>query len=49
MCLLAIDISGELTEIEGPEGSVYEKGVFKLKIQIPERYFSLSTFQDSLR
>lgn len=33
-----------ITEIKGPEGSVYEKGIFKLKIQIPERYFSLSTF-----
>ncbi|KAI7725539.1 hypothetical protein M8C21_025522 [Ambrosia artemisiifolia] len=25
-------------QIEGPEGTVYEKGVFKIKIQIPERY-----------
>ncbi|RAL37205.1 hypothetical protein DM860_004127 [Cuscuta australis] len=25
-------------EIEGPEGSVYANGVFRLKIQIPERY-----------
>nr|XP_043626429.1 uncharacterized protein LOC122597906 [Erigeron canadensis] len=24
--------------IDGPEGTVYEKGVFKIKIQIPERY-----------
>ncbi|KAL8223376.1 hypothetical protein R6Q57_018851 [Mikania cordata] len=31
--LTAID-----AQIEGPEGTVYEKGVFKLKIQIPERY-----------
>lgn len=28
-----------LTEIEGPEGTVYAKGIFKLKIQIPDRYF----------
>ncbi|XP_037483746.1 uncharacterized protein LOC119362601 isoform X1 [Triticum dicoccoides] len=26
------------TRIEGPEGTVYSKGVFILKIQIPERY-----------
>ncbi|KAI5017093.1 hypothetical protein ZWY2020_037471 [Hordeum vulgare] len=26
------------TRIEGPEGTVYSKGVFVLKIQIPERY-----------
>ncbi|GMP59903.1 hypothetical protein CsSME_00022988 [Camellia sinensis var. sinensis] len=25
-------------EIEGPEGTVYAKGIFKIKIQIPERY-----------
>ncbi|PON94558.1 Ubiquitin-fold modifier-conjugating enzyme [Trema orientale] len=25
-------------QIKGPEGTVYEKGVFNLKIQIPERY-----------
>ncbi|XP_076941269.1 uncharacterized protein LOC143610764 [Bidens hawaiensis] len=25
-------------EIEGPEGTVYERGVFKIKIRIPERY-----------
>ncbi|PSS15601.1 Ubiquitin-conjugating enzyme E2 37 [Actinidia chinensis var. chinensis] len=25
-------------QIEGPEGTVYAKGVFKIKIQIPERY-----------
>ncbi|KAM0020772.1 putative ubiquitin-conjugating enzyme E2, ubiquitin-conjugating enzyme/RWD [Helianthus debilis subsp. tardiflorus] len=31
--LIAID-----AQIEGPEGTVYEKGVFKIKIQIPERY-----------
>ncbi|KAK9060758.1 hypothetical protein SSX86_021464 [Deinandra increscens subsp. villosa] len=31
--LAAID-----AQIEGPEGTVYEKGVFKIKIQIPERY-----------
>ncbi|MFS7991001.1 putative ubiquitin-conjugating enzyme E2, ubiquitin-conjugating enzyme/RWD [Helianthus anomalus] len=31
--LTAID-----AQIEGPEGTVYEKGVFKIKIQIPERY-----------
>ncbi|PWA90816.1 ubiquitin-conjugating enzyme/RWD-like protein [Artemisia annua] len=24
--------------IQGPEGTVYEKGLFKIKIQIPERY-----------
>ncbi|KAI3524595.1 hypothetical protein L1887_03254 [Cichorium endivia] len=31
--LAAID-----AQIQGPEGTVYEKGVFKIKIQIPERY-----------
>ncbi|XP_071716941.1 uncharacterized protein [Rutidosis leptorrhynchoides] len=31
--LTAID-----AQIEGPEGTVYEKGIFKIKIQIPERY-----------
>ncbi|XP_024980497.1 uncharacterized protein LOC112517332 [Cynara cardunculus var. scolymus] len=31
--LTAID-----AQIEGPEGTVYEKGVFKIKVQIPERY-----------
>ncbi|KAJ0673531.1 putative ubiquitin-conjugating enzyme E2, ubiquitin-conjugating enzyme/RWD [Helianthus annuus] len=31
--LTAID-----AQIEGPEGTVYEKGVFKIKIQIPERW-----------
>lgn len=25
-------------QIEGPEGTVYAKGIFKIKIQIPERY-----------
>lgn len=25
-------------EIEGPEETVYAKGIFKIKIQIPERY-----------
>lgn len=38
-----------LAEIEGPEDSVYAKGIFKLKIQIPDRYnyiciYALSVF-----
>ncbi|KAJ4833431.1 hypothetical protein Tsubulata_034359 [Turnera subulata] len=36
------DLSSSLTtidaDIEGPEGTVYDKGVFRVKIQIPERY-----------
>lgn len=28
------------TEIEGPEGTVYANGIFNIKIQIPERYYS---------
>ncbi|XP_030472614.2 uncharacterized protein LOC115690420 isoform X2 [Syzygium oleosum] len=31
-------LSTILAQIEGPEGSVYADGVFKIKIQIPERY-----------
>ncbi|KAK3164717.1 hypothetical protein QOZ80_1AG0023660 [Eleusine coracana subsp. coracana] len=31
-------LSGIEARIEGPEGTVYSKGVFVLKIQIPERY-----------
>lgn len=30
--------------IEGPEGTVYAKGLFKLKVQIPERFSSLFSF-----
>ncbi|KAK6248521.1 hypothetical protein QUC31_020086 [Theobroma cacao] len=32
------DLSSIDAQIEGPEGTVYAKGVFKIKIQIPERY-----------
>ncbi|KAF8036464.1 hypothetical protein BT93_C2246 [Corymbia citriodora subsp. variegata] len=35
---LPSSLSTILAEIEGPEGSVYADGVFKIKIQIPERY-----------
>ncbi|KAK6944982.1 Ubiquitin-conjugating enzyme E2 [Dillenia turbinata] len=34
----ALSLSSIDAQIEGPEGTVYEKGVFKIKIQIPERY-----------
>ncbi|CAK7334960.1 unnamed protein product [Dovyalis caffra] len=36
--LLLIDQIFIGAEIEGPEGSVYGKGIFSIKIQIPERY-----------
>ncbi|OMO94078.1 Ubiquitin-conjugating enzyme, E2 [Corchorus capsularis] len=32
------DLSSIDAQIEGPEGTVYAKGIFKIKIQIPERY-----------
>lgn len=31
-------IYDEFIEIQGPEGSPYEKGIFKLNVSIPERY-----------
>ncbi|OMO58031.1 Ubiquitin-conjugating enzyme, E2 [Corchorus olitorius] len=31
------DLSSIEAQIEGPEGTVYAKGIFKIKIQIPER------------
>lgn len=34
----SVSLSSIDAQIKGPEGSVYEKGIFKLKIQIPERY-----------
>ncbi|KAK5824557.1 uncharacterized protein LOC108455817 [Gossypium arboreum] len=32
------DLSSIHAQIEGPEETVYSKGIFKIKIQIPERY-----------
>ncbi|MBA0626050.1 hypothetical protein Godav_003783, partial [Gossypium davidsonii] len=32
------DLSFIHAQIEGPEETVYSKGIFKIKIQIPERY-----------
>ena len=37
------------TEIEGPEGTVYAKGVFRLKIQIPDRYYFSYFYPPSFR
>lgn len=38
ICSSTIIISNfVVAEIEGPEGTVYAKGVFEVKIQIPER------------
>ncbi|KAJ8644705.1 hypothetical protein MRB53_006453 [Persea americana] len=34
----AISLSTIDARLQGPEGTVYEKGVFNIKIQIPERY-----------
>ncbi|XP_052210538.1 uncharacterized protein LOC127813555 [Diospyros lotus] len=34
----AVSFSAIDAQIEGPEGTVYAKGIFKIKIRIPERY-----------
>ncbi|KAM7488380.1 hypothetical protein LguiB_025864 [Lonicera macranthoides] len=36
--LSSFSLSTILAHIEGPEGTVYANGIFKIKIQIPERY-----------
>lgn len=33
-----------VTGIKGPEGTVYDKGIFHVRVQIPERCFSLFKF-----
>lgn len=33
-----------LAGLQGPEGTVYEKGVFSIKIQIPERFYPFLLF-----
>lgn len=42
-CKAFSDVNFFFSEIFGGDGTPYEKGIFKLEIQIPERYMYIVT------